>query len=85
MKSYGGGPGSGIGQMDLPCYLAIDRNDVIRVVDFNNNRIIQLNVLLEFIRESAGLKKPTRMYLHEQTRSLYVADFGEDYITILDL
>ena len=51
MKSYGGGRGSGIGQMNRPCYLAIDRNGFILVADFSNNRIIQLNASLEFIRE----------------------------------
>ena len=43
MKSYGGGSGSGIGQMNLPCYLAIDRTGFILVADQNNNRIIQFN------------------------------------------
>ena len=61
MNSYGGGAGSGIGQMNFPDYLAIDRNGFILVADHNNHRIIQLNASLEFIREfiprSAGLKK----------------------------
>ena len=45
MKSYGGGAGSGIGQMNNPCYLAIDRNGFILVDDHNNNRIIQLDCI----------------------------------------
>ena len=87
MNSYGGGLGSGIGQMDWPCYLAIDRNGYIFVADKNNNRIIQLNASLEFIREfypgSAGLKEPKAMHLHEDDRRLYIAK--ERNIAIFDL
>ena len=73
MKSYGGGPGSGIGR-NYPRYLAIDRNGFILVADSCNNRIIQLNASLEFIGEFIpGLKKPMRMHLHEGKRRLYIA------------
>ena len=88
-KSYGGGEGSGTGQMNLPCYLAIDRNGSILIADYNNNRIIQLNASLEFIREfipgSVGLKNPRRMHLHENTRRLYIAERDERNIAIFDL
>ena len=88
IKKYGGGPGSGIGQMSWPCYLAMDRNGSILVIDQNNNRIIQLNASLEFIREfipgSVGLKKPMRMHLHEDRRRLYIAVDGESNIAIFD-
>ena len=89
MKSYGGGPGSGIGQMNLPFYLAINRNGFILVADYYNNRIIQLNASLEFIREfipeSAGLKKPSRMHLNEDRRRLYIREFNIRNIKIFDL
>ena len=67
VESYGGGAGSRIGQMNSPCYLAVDRNGFVLVADFN--RIIQLNASLEFIRESipgsVGLKQTRRMHLNE--------------------
>ena len=89
IRSYGGVRGSGIGQMDWPCYLAIDRNGFILVADCNNNRIIQLNASLEFIREfvpgSAGPNRPMRMHLHEDTRRLYIAGGDQRYFTIFDL
>ena len=89
MKCHGGGIGSGIGQMSLPCYLAIDRNGFILVADYNNNRIIQLNASLEFIREfiprSAGLKNPRRMHLHENMCRLFIAADDERSIAIFDL
>ena len=89
IKSYGGGPGSGIGQMNGPHYLAIDRNGFMLIADHNNNRIIQLNASLEFIRyfipASAGSKKQMRMHLHEKTRRLYIAEDGEQKIAIFDV
>ena len=88
VKSYGERPGSGIGQMNDPYYLAIDRNGYILVVDLNNNRIIQLNASLEFAREvipgSVGLKQPIKIDLHENARRLYIAEKMEPSITILD-
>ena len=88
MKSYGGRAGSGIGQMNWPCYLTIDRNGFILVADYSNNRIIQLNASLEFIREfipgSVGLKEPARMHLHEDRRRLYIAEYGQRGIAIFD-
>ena len=88
MKSYGGGPGSEIGEMDEPCNLEVDQNGFILVADKVNNRIIQLNESLEFIREfipgSAGLEKPRKMHLNEDRRCLYVAEYGKRNITIFD-
>ena len=87
MKSYGRGPGSRIGQMNWPRYLATDRNGFILVADQDNNRIIQLNASLESIREfipgSVGLKEPWRMHLHEDRRRLYIAGRGESTIAII--
>ena len=89
MKSYGGGEGSGIGQMNYPLSLAIDRNGFVLVADCHNNRIIQLNESLEFIRKfipgSVGLERPCRMHLRENTRRLFIAERDERNIAIFDL
>ena len=89
MKSYGGEKGSGIGRMYFPCYLAIDRNGFILVADHINNRIIQLDASLEFIREfipgSVGLKNPRRMHLHEKRRRLFIGELKERNINIFDM
>ena len=89
MKRYGGRSGSRIGQMNRPCYLAVDRDGFVLVVDSNNNRIIQLNTSLEFVREfipgSVGLKKPIGMHLHENRRRLYIAEGDPRNLTIFDL
>ena len=86
VKSYGGGRGLGIGQMNAPTYLAIDRNGFILVVDHNNKRIIQLNASLEFIRvfipESWGLNGADSVYFHE--RRLYIEECGSPSIAVFD-
>ena len=90
MARYGGGEGSRLGQMDYPCHLTIDRNGFILVVDAHNNRIIQLNASLEFIREfipgSVGLKEPVRIHQREDKKRLYIAEYDtEQNIAIFDL
>ena len=89
MKSYGVKAGSGIGQMKFPCYLAVDRNGFILVADKDNNRIIQLNASLEFIREfipgSFGLRTPARMHLHEEKKRLFIAERNKHNIAVFDL
>ena len=86
VKSYGGGRGSGIGQMNSPAYLAIDRNGFILFVDHKNKRIVQLNESLEFIRvfipESWGLNGADSVFFHE--RRLYIEECGSPSIAIFD-
>ena len=89
MKSYGRGLGSGIGQMDFPNYLTVDNNGFILVNDYSNNRIIQLNASLEFIREfiprSAGLEKPASMHLNEHCACVYIEEHNKPTVAIFDL
>ena len=89
MMSYGGEEGSGIGQLNGPCYLAVDKDGFIFVADHKNDRIVQLNSSLEFIRDfkpgSVGLDKPMRMHLQEETRRLYISEYDLQNITVLDL
>ena len=40
-----------VGKLNFPSHLAVDRKGFIFVVDRNNDRIVQLNSSLEFIRE----------------------------------
>ena len=87
VKSYGGAAGSGIGQLNLPIYLAVDQNGFILVVDHKNHRIIQLNASLEFIRvfnpEFWDLVGPNKIQLLD--RRAYISASSEQNITILDL
>ena len=88
MESYVG-EGSRTQRMDQCHKLAIDKNGLILVVEYDNNRVIQLNSSLEFVREyipgSVGLNKPKSMLLHEGTKCLYISEDYEKNITIFDV
>ena len=58
IKCYGGNQGTGIGQLNLPFYLAIDRNGFIFVADYGNDCIVRLNSSLEYIGETVGINQP---------------------------
>ena len=89
LRSYGGPTGPGLGQLDGPFCLAIYRNAHILVADCNNNRIIQLNSSLEFIKEfipkTVELAQPLRIHLLEVKGRLYVIEGNEQSIAIFDL
>ena len=90
LRSYGGRTGSEMGQMNYPCYLAFNGQEgFIFVADRNNNRIIQLDLALEFVKEiipgSEGLKQPKRMHLHEKSNRLYTAEYFKSDFKIFDL
>ena len=86
IHSVGWEPGCGKERMNLPCYLVLDQNGFIFVADMKNNRVIQLDSSLEFIKEfipaSVGLKEPRRMLLHEKTGRLYVSERYEQNIAM---
>jgi len=74
-RSYSGQQrGSGVGQLDLPRHLAVDEDSqFVFVADCCNNRVVVLSPPLEFVRYiSEGLSRPCRLYLHQETRRLYV-------------
>ena len=84
INCYGGNKGSGIGQLDLPSHLAIDRNGFIFVLDRDNNRIVQLNSLLEYISE-IEIQKPVRILLNEDRRRLYVIENNNKSLTVFHI
>jgi len=78
-RSYGGQQrGSGVGQLNEPCHLAVDEDSqLICVADLNNNRVVVLSPTLELVSYiSEGLSCPCRLYLHQETRRLYVAQLN---------
>ena len=85
IKCYGESKGSGKGQLNLPLHLAIGRNGSILVADCDNNRIVQLNASLEYIKEFVGFKRPWRLLLKEELGRLYVIEWNERSIKILDM
>jgi len=77
VQSHGGQPGSYTGQYYVPHLLAVDNNDFVFVVDFNNRRVTLLSPTLDYIRQVVSRDKlkwlPRRLYLDTQRRRLYVA------------
>jgi len=84
-RSYSGQQrGSDVGQLDLPCHLAVDEDSqLICVADCCNDRVVVLSPTLEFVRYiSEGLSRPCRLYLHQETRRLYVGQYNRDVAVI---
>ena len=73
-RSYGGQCGSGVGQLNCPCHLAVDKDSqFIFVADHNNHRVVLFNPRLEIVRYvSEELSYPRRLYLHQATQRLFV-------------
>ena len=88
MRSFGGEPGSGMGQLNSPLYLVVAQNGVILVADRNNHRIVQLNSSLEFIGElihgSVSVKEPRQMHSNKDTKRLYITGSNE-FIAIIHM
>jgi len=78
VKSYGGPPGAGNQQVNVPAHMAVDGNDFIFVADLNNHRVLLLSPTLTYIRDVVSRKQlkwiPRRLSLDVQRRRLYVAD-----------
>ena len=85
IKCYGGNEGSGIGQLNLPYHLAIDRNGFIFVADRDNNRIVRLNSSLEYISETVGIQEPETILLNEESGRLYVIEDNSQSLTVFDI
>jgi len=85
-RSYGGQRGSGVGQLNCPCHLAVDKDSrLIFVADRTNDRIVLLNPTLEFV----GLRyvgedifDPHRLYLPHATRRLFVGHWDSGFTVI---
>ena len=81
-RSYGGQPGSDVGQLQRPFHLAVDENSrYIFVVEWSNHRVVLLSPTLEFVRYfSAKLTCPHRLYFHQTTRRLYAGDYDDTVV-----
>jgi len=73
-RSYGGQRGSDVGQLNLPCHLAVDKDSqFIFVADRDNDRVVLLSPTLEFVRYvCGGLPRPHLLYFDHTTRLLFV-------------
>ena len=85
IKCYGRNKGSGIGHLNVPHHLAIDRNGFILVADHANNRVVQLNSSLEYISQTVGIQKPWRILLNEERRRLCIIEGYNKSLTVFDV
>jgi len=88
-RSYGGQPGSDVGQLHLPYHLAVDKDSqFIFVADSGNARVVLLSPTLEFVRYVIeGLSYPGRLYFHQATRRLFVGQLydGVSVYSVVDV
>ena len=86
ITSYGGSPGSGLGQLDGPHYLALASDGFVFVSCCNGNRVVLLNKDLEFVSDiiptTAGMKKICTIYFDEHHEHLYVSNFIENTLSV---
>ena len=89
IASYGGIAGSGLGQLNKPRQLAVDRNGFIYVACVEDNKVPLLNSKLEFVKyiipSSTGINHIFMIYLDEQRGKLYVSDFDKDTLSVFQL
>ena len=78
VKAYGGPPGSGSRQLDMPAHMAVDRNGFVFLVDLRNCRVLLLSPELTYVRDFASREQlkwdPVRLFLDADKGRLYVAD-----------
>ena len=67
IKCYGGMIGSGMGKLNMPSHLAILRDGCILVADEKNNRIVQLNASLEYMKEFTSFEGPSNVASQRRT------------------
>jgi len=77
IKSYGGLPGSAVGELNLPINLATDNYQNVFVVDRKNNKIQMLSSTLNYLGEvsieEVRLNTPRRMHFDQKALRLYVS------------
>ena len=89
IKSYGGAPGSGPGQLNDPRHLIADVNGCCLVADYIGNRVVLLNDELQFVKElipqSSGTTYPFRLCLDRNRKKLFVAYFSIGRVIVFDI
>jgi len=90
-KSFGGKPGSTIGQMHFPIDFSVDGNASVMVLDHGNKRVLLLDSDLEVKREIVTkghrLQQPWKILLDESNGQLFVVDreWDNQCILVFDL
>jgi tripartite motif-containing protein 2/3/tripartite motif-containing protein 71 len=82
IKSFGS-QGSGHGEFNNPEGVAVDDGDNILVSDYGNNRIQKFASCGKFITEMK-IKSPVGIAIHPQSKNIYVVNFSDNCIQILN-
>jgi len=76
---YGGAEGSGVGQLNEPRQLAVDRHGNVLVTDEYNSRVVLLSPSLTHLGyiqiPGHQLQRPRALHLDELIRRLYIGDY----------
>ena len=82
IRSFGS-LGSGNGQFNNPEGVEVDDGDNILVADYGNNRIQKLTSCGNFIT-AVKIKQPVGIAVHRQNKKVYVVNYGNHCIQILN-
>jgi len=74
-RSYGGQPGSDVGQLGWPSHLAVDEDSLFIFVADGSNVVLLRQTLESVGNFSTGLSCAHRLYYHYTTRRLFVGHY----------
>ena len=80
IQSYGGSPGSRIGQLNYPCQLVVDKHDNVIVCDSDNSRVQLLSPTLAYLGDIViprhQLDKPCTLHFDELNHCLFIGEWS---------
>lgn len=84
IRSFGSGCGSDKLQLNVPCHLAVDKNDFVFVADCLNERVTLLTPTLNFVCHviNAMDSRPQRLCLNRGNKRLYVGQRNGDVLIL---
>ena len=83
-RSYRGQRGRGVGQLNRPRHLAVDKDSqFVFVADCYNDTVVLLSPTLEFVRYISD-RLSWRLYFHQSRRQLFVGHPGGE-VTVIQL
>jgi len=81
IQSYGGSYGKGVGHLDGPRQLAVDRHGNVLVTDRDNERIVFLSPSLIYLCHLNTERILTALHLDELTHRLYIGEWDKSLRT----
>jgi len=89
IQSYGGSPGSGVGQLNYPYHIAVDIHDNVLVADTYNNKLQLFSPTLTYLGDieipGHQLSHPNTLHFDELNHRLYIGERGQSCLFVLDV